>query len=63
VIKAGETAQKVGNAKTMNIVLLGALVKAMKLDKIDWPEMIRKNVQESLAAINIKAFEAGLACV
>jgi len=63
VIKAGEIAGQIGNVKTMNIVLLGALVKAMKLDKIDWESLIRKNVKGNLADINLKAFKAGIASI
>jgi indolepyruvate ferredoxin oxidoreductase beta subunit len=59
VIKAADIAQEVGNVKTMNLVLLGALIKAMKLDGINWEPLIRKNVKEELADINVKAFKAG----
>ncbi len=59
VIDAAGIAAGVGNVKTMNIVLLGALVKAMGLDGIDWEAAIRANVKEGLAAVNLRAFEAG----
>ena len=35
VFKAGEIAESLGTAKAMNIVLLGALVKAMKVEGVD----------------------------
>ncbi|SMC52854.1 indolepyruvate oxidoreductase subunit beta [Sporomusa malonica] len=60
VIKAGEIAESLGNAKSMNIVLFGALVKGMNLTNIDWEAAIRKNVKESTADVNIKAFKAGM---
>jgi len=60
VIEAGRIAGGVGNEKTMNIVLLGVLVKAMKLEEIEWESLIRKNVKESLADVNLKAFRAGV---
>jgi len=60
VIKAGEIAESLGNAKSMNIVLFGALVKGMNLTDIDWEAAIRKNVKESTADVNIKAFNAGM---
>lgn len=60
VIKAAEIAEQLGNAKTMNIVLFGALVKGMALSGIDWEAVIRKNVKASLGDINIAAFRAGL---
>lgn len=59
VFKAGEIAEKVGNARTMNIVLLGALTKALDLQGIDWESVIRENVKKGLEDINIKAFRAG----
>jgi len=60
IIKAAEIAKaQAGNVKTMNIVLLGALAKAMKLDDLDWKGLIRQNIKENLVDVNIKAFEAG----
>ena len=43
----------------MNIVLLGALIKAMNVPGIDWEEIIRTNVKKGFEEINIKAFRAG----
>ena len=45
--------------KAQNIVLLGALVKQMKLDDIDWKDLVAKNVPAKLVDLNLKAFEAG----
>lgn len=59
VFKAGEIAAALGNAKTMNIVLLGALIKAMDIPGIDWEEVIKANVKKGFEEINIKAFRAG----
>lgn len=58
---AGEIASELGNIKAQNIVLFGALVKAMGLEAIDWKEIIIEFVPEKLRDLNIKAFEAGLA--
>ena len=55
VIKATIIAESLGNAKTMNIVLFGALVKAMNLTDIDWEA---EHVKEKTLASNIKAFGA-----
>jgi len=63
VIKAAEIAEKLGNSKTMNIVLLGALVKSMKLTHIDWESAIRDHVKQNLADINVLAFREGLKVV
>ena len=61
VFKAGEIAESLGTGKAMNIVLLGALVKAMKVEGVDWHKAIRNNVKEKFIDVNIKAFEAGYA--
>lgn len=63
VINASEIAEKIGNPKTMNIVLLGALVKAMKLTDIDWEKIIRENVKPKFVEDNIKALKAGMAAI
>ena len=58
-IKAGEIANELGNPKAMNVVLLGALVKAMKVDGVDWKKAVENNVKKGFEELNIKAFEAG----
>lgn len=59
VIKAAETAEKLGNIKAQNIVLLGALVKAMKLESVDWKALIRNMVPAKAVELNLAAFDAG----
>ena len=63
VVGAASIAEQVGNSKTMNIVLFGALIKAMELNGIDWEAVIKGNVKEKLAEVNIKAFSAGMISV
>ncbi|WP_066504665.1 indolepyruvate oxidoreductase subunit beta [Abyssisolibacter fermentans] len=63
VIDAAKIAKEIGNIKTMNIVLLGALIKSMKLDFIDWEDVIRNNVKEKFIDINIKALKRGMEVV
>jgi indolepyruvate ferredoxin oxidoreductase, beta subunit len=60
VIKAAQIAEALGNAKAMNVVLFGALVKAMNITEIDWEAQIGKNVKEKTLEVNIKAFKAGM---
>lgn len=60
VINASENAIKLGNPKTMNIILLGSLVKSMKLEHIDWNKIISDNVKKDFVEINIKAFNVGM---
>ena len=63
VVDAANIAMELGNAKVMNIVLLGALVKAMDLTDIDWEQVIRNNVKEKFADINVKAFQRGMEAI
>lgn len=59
VIKAYDIAKELGNTKCMNIVLLGSLVKMLKLESIDWKQIIKDSVPEKAVDMNIKAFEKG----
>lgn len=59
-LKAGDIAAELGNPKAMNVVLLGALVKAIgTLDDVDWMKHIEKNVKPKFVELNKKAFQAG----
>ncbi|MGL4791426.1 MAG: indolepyruvate oxidoreductase subunit beta [Anaerotignaceae bacterium] len=59
IVDAFNIALGLGNAKTMNVVLLGALVKMMGLTDIDWKAIIEEEVPSKAVEINIKAFEKG----
>lgn len=59
-VKAGDIATQLGNSKAMNVVLLGALVKAIgTLDNVDWDKQIEKNVKPKFVELNKKAFKTG----
>lgn len=58
---AGKIAEELGNIKAQNVVLLGALVKAMNLEDLDWESVMRDTVPPKLLNLNIEAFKAGLA--
>lgn len=60
IINAAEKAIELGNAKIMNVILLGSLVKSMELEDIDWESIIKNNVKEKFIDINIKAFKEGI---
>lgn len=60
VLNAAKIAEELGNLKTMNIVLFGALVKAMELTHIAWENVISENVKEKFRDVNITAFKAGM---
>lgn len=59
VINGAEIAEELGNMRVMNIVLFGALVKAMDLKDINWEKAIRDNVKEKFVDINIEAYNRG----
>ena len=59
-INAIGMAEKLGNIKATNVVLLGALVKLMGLENIDWETIIRKCVKEKFVDLNLKAFQTGV---
>ena len=61
-IKAGEIAIELGNARCMNIVLFGAMVKALGMTDIDWEEVMRKEMKPAILELNLKAFRAGYNC-
>ena len=61
VIQASEIAKQIGNARTMNLVLFGALVKGMNLTQIDFAAEIAANVKPETLKLNLEAFRAGIA--
>ena len=61
VIRAAEKAEALGNIKAQNIVLLGALVRAMGLEKVDWHALIAQMVPPKAVAMNLAAYDAGYA--
>lgn len=63
VIDAAGEAEKLGNPRVMNIILLGAIVKAMGLDHINWDEIIAKNVKLPFVELNCQALAAGMKLV
>jgi len=59
VLKAEEIAKELGNPKCMNIVLFGGLVKALKLDDINWEEVIAEVVPPKFLELNLEAYRRG----
>ena len=60
VIEAFDAAQKLGNSRCQNIVLLGKLVRTMGLqDKADWKAIIARNVPPKTVEINLRAYDTG----
>ncbi|HHX13377.1 MAG TPA: indolepyruvate oxidoreductase subunit beta [Clostridiales bacterium] len=61
VFKATDIAGRLGNVRSTNIVLLGALAAALDLPEIDWETIIREQVKPAFAELNVSAFRAGRA--
>ena len=60
-LDASKIAMELGNVKCMNIVLFGAMTKALQLDDIDWEDVIRETVPPKFLELNLAAFRAGRA--
>lgn len=59
IFDASKVAKEVGNIRTMNVIMVGALAKAMDLPDINWEEVIEQEVKEQFIELNKKAFNAG----
>ncbi|KMO87709.1 indolepyruvate oxidoreductase subunit beta [Megasphaera cerevisiae DSM 20462] len=62
-IDATQIASDLGNPKSANVVLLGALVEALGLHDIDWKGIISQTVKKNFVDMNLQAFEAGMAAM
>ena len=60
VLDAAAIARDNGNPKGMNVVLLGALIRALGLQDIDWATALRANVKRQLADVNLRCLDAGM---
>ena len=63
VMNASALAQEMGNLKVMNVILLGAIIKSMGLQDINWDEIIRNNVKPKFVELNIKSMAVGMDAV
>ena len=59
VIEAMAEAQKLGNSRVQNIVLLGALTKVLGLEGIDWEEVVASLVPPKTIELNRQAYRVG----
>lgn len=60
IFNAAEMAEELGNAKVMNVILLGALVKNMGITDVNWEKVISENVKPKFVDLNLKAFQKGM---
>jgi indolepyruvate ferredoxin oxidoreductase, beta subunit len=54
-----EIAQQLGNTRTLNVVLLGALSGLTGTDPAMWTDVIRKRVPAKAIELNLRAFQRG----
>ncbi len=59
IINAADIAEKLGNIKAQNVVLLGALIKALDLMDINWEEILKSNVPAKAFELNKEAIKLG----
>ena len=57
---AFQIADRLGNSRAQNIVVLGTIIKALGLEKVKWAEIMKQFIPPTLYEINIRALEAGL---
>ena len=59
VVDAQKEAQSIGNSRVLNILLMGAVAKLMKLEDINWNTVIEENVKPAFVDLNKRAFARG----
>lgn len=52
-------AEELGNTRTANVVLLGALSSLITIDPTDWATVIQARLSAKVIEINLKAFQTG----
>ena len=62
-LDAGKIAEDLGNAKCMNVVLFGSMVKALNMTDIDWEAVIAETVPAKFKELNLAAYRAGFDAV
>jgi indolepyruvate ferredoxin oxidoreductase beta subunit len=59
LLDATQKAQDLGNVKTVNILLIGALSSLLEAAPAIWEKVISKYVPERYLEVNLKAFQTG----
>ena len=59
IIEAARLANELGNSRTANIILVGAISKLLPIPESIWKEIIFKRVPRGTEEINLKAFQTG----
>jgi len=58
-VDALKLAEELGNARTVNVILLGVMARKMDFELEHWQAAIKKNMKPKLVDLNLKAFETG----
>lgn len=61
VFNATQIARELGNERAQNIVLLGALIKALGIDDMDWDSVLEQLMPAKVLELNKKALREGMA--
>lgn len=61
IMNASKMAEDLGTIKAQNIILLGALIKVLGLDNLDWEKVLEESLPAKIVDINKKALKVGLA--
>jgi indolepyruvate ferredoxin oxidoreductase, beta subunit len=59
VIPGLQAALDLGNARTLNVVMMGALSRLLKAPATMWEEIVKKRVPKRLVDLNLDAFQKG----
>lgn len=59
ILDAAGVAEELGNIKAQNVVLLGALIKVLGLQDMDWDSVLKDVVPEKAFELNKKALRKG----
>ncbi len=59
VVKGVNEAKKLGNIRTVNVILMGALSKHLPFEASLWEEAIKNSVPPKTIELNLKAFRRG----
>jgi indolepyruvate ferredoxin oxidoreductase beta subunit len=59
-LNAANLAQKAGNIRAANVVLLGAVSNLMNIEKSVWESVIKTSFPQKLVKLNLDAFQMGI---
>jgi len=63
VVDGKEVAQKIGNARVVNVILLGVLSRFLDIPTESYEEVLRETLKPKLVDVNLKAFHEGRSLV